>query len=153
MVYRSWLVRANKKSHPLDAPTRPAGGGNIIYPVIATRQPWAYAILHCGNDAENRTWRLPAKYIDTPVLLHTGKRIKKEDVIHLIHRGFSVPGHLETGGIVGVLKFSGKEKSQSEWAEECMFHWHIASANPLPFYSCSGQLSFFNVDYPYKVVV
>ena len=124
----------------------------MILPAISIRQPWAWAILHAGKDVENRTWPLSKRYMNKPILLHVGKRIEREDVIHLLHLGFSVPENLETGGIVGLIVFSGYGyDSNSQWAAMDQCNWRIDTqrTKPLPFFPCPGRLGFFEVDYPY----
>lgn len=125
----------------------------MIYPVISIRQPWAWAILHAGKDVENRSWPLPRKFMGREVLIHAGKRIDREDVIHLLCLGFKVPEKMETGGIVGMTVFpeSRFACSKSDWAALGMHHWRIDTrgTRALPFFPCAGRLNFFEVDYPF----
>ncbi len=124
----------------------------MIFPAISIRQPWAWAILHAGKDVENRTWDLPRRYLGKKVLIHTGKQVDQEGIIHLHHLGYSPPGTLETGGIVGVTVFcgGGLDSSNSAWAEPGLFHWEMVriSTMTMPFHRCAGRLGFFSVDLP-----
>jgi hypothetical protein len=126
----------------------------MIYPAISIRQPWAYAILHLGKDVENRTRALHTQYIEKPILIHVGKSLDIGAYDWLKRQGYNLPapGSLPLGGIFGVLTFMECDRRwPSVWAEDGMWHWVIDSAKPLPFHCCPGQLSFFNVDYPYEV--
>ena len=127
----------------------------MILPAISIRQPWTWAILHAGKDVENRSWKLPKKYTNRAILLHTGKRIDREAVTHLLHLGFDVPEKMEAGGIVGMVVFTGFTGCcgpDSDWAEKGLYlQWRIGKSQALPFFPCPGRLSFFEVDYPYEV--
>lgn len=41
---------------------------------LSIRQPWADRILLLGKDIENRTWRLPEKWLGQRVCVHAGKK-------------------------------------------------------------------------------
>jgi hypothetical protein len=127
----------------------------MTYYTISIRQPWAWAILHAGKDVENRTWPLPKKFIGVKVLIHAGKQVEHEAVIHLLHLGIPVPELLETGGIVGMTVFTGcgTDSGNRPWAEPGLHHWAISTdhTKPLPFLPTPGRLGFFEVFYPYEV--
>ncbi len=123
----------------------------MILPVISIKQPWAWAILHAGKDVENRTWDIPRRFIGKPVLIHAGKQIDREAVIHLLHLNYRLPERLETGGIVGVAVFDDCANDTGQWAEPGLCHWGILRAAPLPFFACNGRLGFFSVDYPHSL--
>lgn len=123
----------------------------MIFPTISIMQPWAWAILHAGKDVENRTWALPRRFTGVFSLIHAGKKIDREAVIHLLHLGYKVPERLETGGIVGVTKFLwNHDNESSSWAEPGLQHWYMSrlSTMTMPFFPCKGRLGFFYVDYP-----
>jgi hypothetical protein len=123
----------------------------MIFPTISIMQPWAWAILHAGKDVENRTWAPPRRFTGVFSLIHAGKKIDREAVIHLLHLGYKVPERLETGGIVGVTKFLWNHDTEpSPWAEPGLQHWYMSrlSTMTMPFFPCKGRLGFFYVDYP-----
>jgi len=141
----------------------------MLLPAISIRQPWAFLITQDimppqRKDIENRTWRLPRKYIDTPVLVHAGKArraLTLDDVLarHRVYlpstEAFTLDG-LPVGGIVGVVRFGECMESPpfgflpSGWAEKhSPFWWTITAARKLPFHPCEGRLWFFKADYPY----
>jgi len=132
----------------------------MILPAISIRQPWAWAILHAGKDVENRTWALPKKYLNRPILIHAGKNLDHEGM-------FAIPMQkyiskyslyaLDTGGIVGVTVFIDctQRNSNNAWAVYGQFNWRIdqARTRALPFFPCPGRLGFFEVDYPHEVAI
>ncbi|MCF6126025.1 hypothetical protein EN904_12305 [Mesorhizobium sp. M7A.F.Ca.CA.001.07.2.1] len=81
---------------------------------ISVRQPWPWAMMHCGKDIENRDW--PTK-IRGRVCLHAAKgmtRDEYEDCLATIHEislthpfkpGLMLPAfeELPRGGIVGTV--------------------------------------------------
>lgn len=124
----------------------------MMLPAISIRQPWAWCIINAGKDVENRTWPLPKKYLNTPVLIHAGKTADEDavdflDCIGMIQSGCPTPDTYPKGGIVGALVFNCCKPSGSEWAEPGLYHWGIRNAVPLPFFACKGRLGFFTVDY------
>lgn len=127
----------------------------MIYPVISIRQPWAELIISHGKDIENRTWRIPRKYLNTPVLIHAGKAWEEVGDLHFIHElKACAQKALALGGIVGALVFEGMNNyraAHSKWAEPGLEHWAIEHAWPVPFHPCRGQLGFFQVDYPHDI--
>lgn len=128
----------------------------MILPAISIRQPWAWAILHAGKDVENRTWPLPKKYLNTPVLIHAGKTVDEDAVdflacIGMIQCGRPMPDTYPKGGIVGALIFSGTVSTNSKWAEDDLNHWSIERAWPAQFHPCPGRIGFFEVDYPFPL--
>ncbi len=50
----------------------------MMYPTISIRQPWAELIIAHGKDVENRTWHIPFKYLNTPILIHASKKWEAE---------------------------------------------------------------------------
>ena len=127
----------------------------MIYPAISIRQPWAWAILHAGKDVENRTWSIPRKYLNTPVLIHAGKGEDVEGTALIESMTMEpLPRKLIKGGIIGAFILSGQNNAEtrfSPWRAEGQNWWKIKSAWPVPFHPCRGQLGFFQVDYPYSI--
>lgn len=124
---------------------------------ISIRQPWAWAILHLIKDVENRTWTTKFR---GPVLIHAGNNTTRSDTQALVDTARPI-GHdlsfwtlrLRTyglrGGIVGMVTIKDCiTDSPSPWAEDGRFHWLLADAKPLPFFSCKGRLGLFPVEYP-----
>lgn len=126
----------------------------MLYPVISIRQPWAWAILHAGKDVENRTWNIPRKYLNRPVLIHAGRSLDKEGYIFLENFEACPLIEMPMGGIVGACIFAGeniRSRMFSPWRAEGQNQWAIERAWSVPFHPCRGQLGFFQVDYPHDV--
>ena len=149
------------------------------YPVLSIRQPWTSVCALGLKDVENRTRRMPKKYIGKTVLLHAGLQVDRNvgskefdiplNAYHLTERLMGRNGEqlfrlrmegnfhiFNTGGIVGCCKFTKcVQNADSPWAErgDGIWHWCIERARPLPFHPCKGMLGFFQVDYPYAVEV
>lgn len=126
---------------------------------ISIRQPWAWLILHAGKDIENRSWKLPERFIGQRVLIHAGKAISPGYVADVFgslgHTGIEPPGRSitypglkrRTGGIVGSCIFVGCTRdSNSPWAFPGEWHWQIAEPRVEPFRPLRGQLGFFPVE-------
>ncbi|MBI9110023.1 hypothetical protein [Maridesulfovibrio ferrireducens] len=149
------------------------------YPILSIRQPWTGVCVLGLKPVENRTRRIPEKYIGQTVLLHAGLQVDSNVVVKgysveanayrlvkrvMYHQGKvlfenRIAGHehvFNTGGIVGCCKFvKCVNDSESPWAERGagIWHWCMVEARPLPFFPCKGMLGFFQVDYPYAVEV
>lgn len=109
---------------------------------LSIRQPWAWAILHCGKDMENRTWRHPHR---GRFLIHAGLSRDAEGDAWLRARGYAPPAELPLGGIVGEARILDcVRESASPWFFG-PFGFVLAEAKPLPFRPLRGQLSFFEV--------
>ena len=134
----------------------------MIFPAISIRQPWAEAILSCGKDVENRSWKCPQKYIGRTILLHTGKNVDRfvntEIYYPELHKrvlgGYNT-GKIDsprTGGIVGAFVIvsdgSAAHDVNNKWADPLCYQWRLALAVRIPFFPCKGRLRFFEVDYP-----
>lgn len=137
------------------------------YPVLSIRQPWAWFIVNGWKPIENRTWKIPQKYIDVPVLIHAGKYFNASEIVDIfkdvkaqeidtsrIGRTLVSLNDIKAqcGGIVGMAVFlECVQNSTSLWAnqEPGTWHWCIAKSRPLKFFPCKGMLGFFQVDYPY----
>ncbi|MDD5272857.1 MAG: ASCH domain-containing protein [Methylovulum sp.] len=113
---------------------------------LSIQNPWAWAILYCGKDIENRSW---STRVRGSVLIHVGKKFDVggiRDIGYIC--GKTPPRDLPTGGIVGVVDIVGcVNKSDSQWF---FGEWGfvLSNARPLPFFPCRGSLGFFDVNYP-----
>lgn len=126
----------------------------MIFPTLSVQQPWPHAMFNFGKDVENRSWKLPQRYVGVPVLIHAGKRLDKPGRARLeTDCGYYIPDKLPSGGIVGAVIFTGFTGycgPDSTWAEKGLcLQWWIGAARALPFYPCPGRLGFFDVDYPH----
>lgn len=130
---------------------------------ISIMQPWPWAIMFAGKDWENRTWRLPDRFMGVDLWLHTGQRPDDPDAwdfIAAVSGKRPPPRHeLPFGAIVGVIHFdrrcrlawgTGTDHGLSRWAcgPEC---WGIARARPVPRpIPCRGQRGFWQPTEPYQ---
>ncbi len=117
---------------------------------ISIRQPWAWMILHCGKDIENRDW--PTK-IRGRVLIHASKGLTQDEYSNAWKFAMSIGvpfpevnfGDIIRGGIVGSVEIIDCiQDSESEW----FFGAHgfvLRDPKPLPFIPWKGSLGFFNV--------
>lgn len=156
----------------------------MLLPVITIQQPWVWLILQnqlpaLRKDIENRSWPLPQKYIDTPVLLHTSAAPKFNDklvqqaVTEFQYRGFrnaDLAPHNEkllmsTGQIIGVARFSGSEFNRSfdkpetwestahlpsPWCETtAKYWWKITKVKAIKPVPAKGKLSVWKFNYPF----
>lgn len=130
----------------------------INMPALSVRQPWAWAIIHCGKDIENRTWWTNRT---GRILIHAGKVLdgKPDDVLETCaawarEAGIAAPQSildLHTGGIVGAVDIVGcVNDSPSKWFIG-PYGLQLRNPTPLPFHPCKGKLSFFTVGVPYEV--
>lgn len=116
-------------------------------PALSIRQPWAYAILHCGKDIENRDW---ATSYRGRVWLHASKsahKAERDDWELLREQGFMLPPFkaMERGGIVGLAEIVDcVQDSESQWFNG---PYGFVLRNPIitPMHPCKGMLGFFNV--------
>ena len=125
---------------------------NLPTHALSVRQPWADHILFDNKCVENRTWRMPAKWIGVPVYLHAGKQPEPFDHYALPYRS-NTKSALERrlGALLGIVEF-GKPFTYAEPPHD----WHIGPwcwpithiqplENPIPY---RGQLGFFPVTLP-----
>ena len=54
-----------------------------IMKAISIRQPWAYLVIKGIKPIENRTWKLPEKYKEKRVLVHTGMQYDNRQILDL----------------------------------------------------------------------
>jgi hypothetical protein len=127
---------------------------------LSIRQPWAWAILHCGKDIENRDWsdRNPGIRFRGEFLIHTGHhpdgKITNDDIADLMRRaiagGMSISDipkgdDLPFGGIVGRARVVDVVREHSSPWFFGPIGLVIEDAKPLPFVRWKGALGFFNV--------
>lgn len=139
----------------------------MIYPVITIRQPWAALIVNGYKNVENRNWRLPDKYINTTVLIHSSTRpefLLDKANAELNKRGFngcmSCHGYTAlTRHIIGAVKFKYCECSEhysspiSNWCDTTSkFWWVVEKTIPIFPMAAKGKLSFWQFDYPHEIV-
>lgn len=122
---------------------------------LTVRQPWAWAIMHAQKDFENRTWKLPEKYVGETIAIHAAKGLTKREWMDssiYIHSftGIEIPEfdspELVRSAIVGTARLVACVKfSFSLWFEG-PFGWQLADVKkldvPIP---CKGSLSFWTV--------
>lgn len=113
---------------------------------LSIQQPWCYAILNCGKDIENRTWRTSFR---GRIRIHAGKTYDKKGEEFLKRMGFDVPANLPQGALVGevdIVDCKPVEEVVSGWAfgPMCFRLENIeAYDEPIP---CKGKLGFFTPD-------
>jgi hypothetical protein len=114
---------------------------------LSVKQPWAWAMFNgaCPKDIENRTW---STYFRGRVLIHCGKKIDYDGfafIESIGSYGLLVPKTLPTGGIIGSVEIVDCVKeSKSKWFFG-PFGFVLRNPISLPFYSCRGQLGFFEI--------
>lgn len=126
---------------------------------LSIRQPWAYMILHCGKDIENRTW---STNVRGRVLIHAPKGMTQFEFDDAWHFANGTSGPLppivtanalcpDRGGIVGSVEIVDcVRRSRSPWfGGPCGFV--LRNPVPLPFHPCRGALGFFDVQLPFQV--
>ena len=130
---------------------------------LSIRQPWAWLICNAGKDCENRTRRFNHR---GPLLVHASATMTRADyeasVIFVsgleasdLCAGFRFPSfeevRKEMGGIVGIVEVHGcYDESPSPWF--CgPWALEFSKMRPLPFFPCKGQLSLFEVEYPWCI--
>lgn len=135
----------------------------MIFPVITIRQPWAALIASGHKDIENRDWRLPDKFSNCTVLIHSSAKPAFDShaaQLEMVARGWPMEIlHSTTlcGCIIGAVQFTGciasnARDTPSEWADKSSkFWWMIGKILPLPPVPAIGKLRFWQFDYPHRV--
>lgn len=120
-------------------------------------QPWAWLIIHCGKDIENRSWSTPFR---GRFLVHASKgmtRAQYDDALDFAEDAAGITtaqvpgfGELERGGIVGAVDIVGvwepTSNCPSRWHIPDQFGFQLRNPKPFPFVPCSGALGFWNAD-------
>ncbi len=121
---------------------------------LSIRQPWAWLIIHCGKDIENRTW---ATKLRGRVLVHAAKGLTRDEyydaVDFMVDRGVSrLPYDLpfikqfERGGIIGSVEIIDcVTQSDSPWFTGPN-GFVLRDPQPLPFVPTKGRLGFFEFE-------
>ena len=135
----------------------------MIFPVITIRQPWAALIASGHKDIENRDWRLPDKFRNCTVLIHSSAKPAFDPnaaQLEMVTRGWPMEIlHSTTlcGCIIGAVQFTGClassiDNTPSAWADQgSKFWWMVGKAIPLPPVPAIGKLKFWQFDYPHRV--
>ena len=111
---------------------------------LSIQQPWAWAILNCGKDIENRDWHTNFR---GRFLIHVGKKLDTSGIDCLFNcYDIEVPNNLPLGGIIGTAEIIDCVRGHvSEWFFG-KFGFVIKNPKPLPFRPYRGQLGFFEVE-------
>lgn len=122
---------------------------------LSIRQPWAWCILHCGKDIENRSW--PTRFRGT-IALHAAQGLtvaEYEDCLAAVHAiseqhpfpcGTTMPPirDLQRGGIVGTVDIVDcVSQSDSPWFFG-RYGFCLTNARPVEFIPLSGALGVFD---------
>jgi len=116
---------------------------------LSYKQPWAWLAASGIKPIENRTWKLPDRYIGQRVLIHASAKplfpasnflspLQYEEVvaqnkIHLLDRAYR-----ECGAIIGSVEFVGcTVNHESIWAEKtaaqhCIYHTPCSDVKTQP---------------------
>lgn len=119
---------------------------------LTIRQPWAGAIAHQTKRVENRTWKLPAKHVDTRILIHAGAQPDKNAKIYGPNLKIYGPNLDVYSAIVAVATITGCHYSADgtccgPWGEENVYHWTLADVTVLPEpVPAKGALGFWTPD-------
>jgi hypothetical protein len=107
--------------------------------VLSVKNPWAYLIIHCGKDVENRTWE--TKYRG-PLLIHASRSMDiyaPRDIRLLGINWFDYNGY-----IIGKVNLADCIRdSKSEWAEEGLWHWVLEDPKPCAPIPVKGSLGLW----------
>lgn len=127
------------------------------YPALSVWQPWASMLSPEVKDIENRSWPLPEKLLNTPILIHASK--KKDsfewDIANEHYQTFTRMREslqplkeFNFGGVIGWAIFDKiVTESDSIWfAGE--YGFRVKEYHELEFFPCRGQQKIFYVDLP-----
>lgn len=121
---------------------------------LSIKQPWAFAILNCDKDIENRTWQT---HYRGPILVHAGKTFDPAGFTFLRQRGLYVPARLPLGAYLGYVTITGCRRQTvvetmrqggSPWA---FGPWCLELSAPAPFADPipgPGQLGLYEAELP-----
>lgn len=128
------------------SPDNATSGEPLARPIaLSLRQPWVWAILFCGKDVENRTWRSARR---GRIILHASQTFDETGLRYLTATGFDVPDGLPTGAYVGEVTITGCQPvaaCDSPWA---FGPWCYTLERPVPYASPipgRGRLGFYPI--------
>lgn len=116
---------------------------------LSIRQPWAWVILNCGKDIENRSW--PTR-VRGRVLIHASKTMPKRelqdsfDVRNIKGNDMAVifPAYDELDRCGNGCRW-GVENASSPWGFG-PYGFVLRCVRELPFRPCHGLLGFWEAD-------
>lgn len=116
---------------------------------LSIRQPWAFLIVYCGKDVENRAWHTKHR---GRFLVHAAKGMTKDEYAfayrYAVERGVAYMPRFEElnrGGIIGSVDLvDSVDTSDSPWymGQKAFV---LRDPQPLPFVPLKGRLQFFEV--------
>lgn len=117
---------------------------------LSIQQPWAWAILHCGKDIENRKWNTKFR---GEFLIHAGLKYDKMGEIWIAEH---FPDRYDKlfkredcimGGIIGKATLTNVvQVSYSDWFFG-PYGFVLDNVKTVKFVPCRGMLNFFNPKY------
>jgi hypothetical protein len=122
---------------------------------LSVRQPWAWAIIHAGKDAENRPLgaiKRMEKRFGEIIFIHAGKfqhpeyyQCASDWMSKWTDANCPPADTLQYGGIIGTARLVGKlEGPDNMWLSEPDYIGiELTDAKPCKFMSCAGQLGLF----------
>lgn len=124
---------------------------------LSIRQPWAWLIVHGFKDVENRSWCADAK---GEIAIHAGMQFDEYgyDYVRECFPNIHMPRPKEfpRGGVVGLANhyttINPECRDFSPWHEYGHWGFALKDARPLKLIRCKGQLGFFWVGIPEKVL-
>ena len=104
---------------------------------LTVKNPWAYCILYCGKDVENRAWYTSYRGV---LFIHASKKDNMSDAAAdvIADTKFDYGLMQKTNGcIIGTVTIVDCiRNSKSKWADKDMRHWILANpvllSNPFP---------------------
>lgn len=114
---------------------------------LSIKQPWAWLIAHGYKDIENRDW--PTKHRGE-FLIHASKGFDDEGLAYVLEHCPDIAfvpkkNEFPRGGIVGKAEIVDCVAAHDSRWFFGDFGFVLKNAQPLMFYPCKGQLSFFEV--------
>lgn len=103
---------------------------------LTIKQPWAWAIT-AGKNIENRSWKVPTKYLGATLLVHAGLRPAQDAFLdERILSLPAMPSRLPAGKVLAVARLAGchreKDGCCAPWGDADAFHWQLEDVRPLP---------------------
>ncbi|MFF4337521.1 ASCH domain-containing protein [[Kitasatospora] papulosa] len=103
---------------------------------LTIKQPWAWAIT-AGKNVENRSWKVPEKYIGATLLVHAGLRPAPDAFLDARILSLpAMPPRLAAGKVLAVARLAGCHREEggccAPWGDADAFHWQLEDVRPLP---------------------